>query len=153
MRNPRANSSKLITLQTYATAGYLVSCDLREQDWRIHFGRNIQILPKQDWKWVQSKTVSAWAGPGPGKFWKFLIKFSWQNIRSTKAELLQLIRTQFLLVKQLEIEKTKTSFIISVLKVVYWVVLVFSIFNLVINKNSKGRKLSNKKFLLSVIQL
>ena len=101
----------------YATAGYLVSCDLREQDWRIHFGRNIQILPKQDWKWVQSKTVSAWAGPGPGKFWKFLIKFSWQNIRSTKAELLQLIRTQFLLVKKLEIEKTKTSFVISVVLV------------------------------------
>ena len=36
-----------------------------------------------------------------------------------KAELLQLNHTQFLLVKKLEIEKTKTTFIISVLKVVY----------------------------------
>ena len=43
---------------------------------------------------------------------------------SIKAELLQLNRTQFplwefLLVKKFEIEKTKTTFIISVLKVVY----------------------------------
>ena len=49
-----------------------------------------------------------------------------------KAELLQLNRTQFpslgiLLVKMLEIEKTKTAFIISILEVVYQVVLVFSI--------------------------
>ena len=52
---------------------------------------------------------------------------------------------EFLLVEKLEIEKTKTTFIISVLKVVYLVVLVFSIFNFFINKNSKGRKLSVKK--------
>ena len=77
----------------------------------------------------------------------------------SKAELLQLNRTQFpslglLLVKKLEIEKNKTTFIISVFKVVYYVVLVFSIFNFFINKNSQGRKLSaKKKYLLSVIQL
>ena len=70
----------------------------------------------------------------------------------------------------LEIEKTKTAFIISVLKVVYLVVLIFSISNFFNNKNSQGRKLSVKKIpsignsalvtlqvapknLLSVIQL
>ena len=47
--------------------------------------------------------------------------------------------------KKLEIEKTKTTFIISVLKVVYLLVLVFSISNFFINKNSQGRKLSEKK--------
>ena len=36
-----------------------------------------------------------------------------------KAELLQLNHTQFLLVKKLEIEKTNTAFIISVLKIVH----------------------------------
>jgi hypothetical protein len=59
---------------------------------------------------------------------------------------------EFLLVKKLEIQKTKTSFIISVLKVVYLVVLVFSISNFFANKNSQGRKLSSKKYLLAVIQ-
>ena len=50
---------------------------------------------------------------------------------------------EFLLIKKLEIEKTKTTFVISVLKVVYKVVLVFfKFFNFFINKNSKGRKLS-----------
>ena len=57
-------------------------------------------------------------------------------------------------VKKLEIEKTKTTLIISVLKVVYYVVLVFSISNFFISKNSQGRKLSaTKKYLLAVIQL
>jgi hypothetical protein len=73
-----------------------------------------------------------------------------------KAELLQLNPTQFpslgfFLVKKLEIEKTKTTFIQSVLKVVYCLVSVFLIFNFFINKNSQGRKLSEKKNLLSVI--
>ena len=52
---------------------------------------------------------------------------------------------EFLLAKKLEIEKkTKTTFIISVLKVVYYVVLVFSNSNFFFNKNSQGRKLSAK---------
>ena len=53
----------------------------------------------------------------------------------------------FLLIKKLEIKKTKTTFIISVLKVVYYdyVVLVFSISNFFINKKSQGRKLRVKK--------
>ena len=38
----------------------------------------------------------------------------------------------------------KTTFVISVIKVVYWVVLVFSISNFFNNKNSQGRKLSEK---------
>ena len=37
------------------------------------------------------------------------------------------------------------TFIISVLKVIYLVVLVFSISNFFINKNTQGRKLSAKK--------
>ena len=49
---------------------------------------------------------------------------------------------EFLSVKKLEIEETKTTYIISVLKVVYWVFLVFSISNLFIDK---GRNLSAKK--------
>ena len=44
---------------------------------------------------------------------------------ATKAELLQLNRTQFLLAKKLEIKKSKTTFILSVLKNVYKVVLAF----------------------------
>ena len=46
---------------------------------------------------------------------------------------------------EFDIEKTKTTFIISVLKVICWVVLIFSISNFSINKNSQGRKLSSKK--------
>ena len=42
-------------------------------------------------------------------------------------------------------KKMLTTFNISVLKVVYWVVLFFSISNFFINKNSQGRKLSAKK--------
>ena len=38
---------------------------------------------------------------------------------------LNFLPREILLVKKWEIEKTKTSFIISVLKVKYWVVLVF----------------------------
>ena len=45
----------------------------------------------------------------------------------------------------MEIKKTKTTFIISVLKVVNQVVLVFSISNFFTNKNYQGRKLSGKK--------
>ena len=50
-----------------------------------------------------------------------------------KAELLQLNHTQFsslgiFVSKKIGNRKTKTTFIISVLKVVYWVVLVFSMF-------------------------
>ena len=53
----------------------------------------------------------------------------------SKAELLQLNRTQFsslgfLISKKLGIEKTITTFIISVLKFVYLVVLVFFNFQL-----------------------
>ena len=51
----------------------------------------------------------------------------------------------FVIVKKLEIEKTKIFFIISVLKVVYHVVLFFSIFNFFVNKNSQGTKLSGEK--------
>ena len=68
----------------------------------------------------------------------------------TKAEfavvgITDFLHWEFLLVKNLEIEKTKTTFITPVLKVVYLVVLVFSISNCFINKNSQGRKLSAKK--------
>ena len=59
----------------------------------------------------------------------------------TKAELLLLNCTQFpslgiFVSKKLEIEKTKTTFIISVLKAVYKVPLVFSKSNFFINKYS-----------------
>ena len=52
---------------------------------------------------------------------------------------------ELLLIKKLGFEKTKTTFVISVLKVVYYVVLVFSITNIFINNNSQGRTLSAKK--------
>ena len=45
---------------------------------------------------------------------------------------------EFLLVKMLEIKKTKTTFIISVLKVVYCEVLVFSISNFFTNNKIEG---------------
>ena len=52
--------------------------------------------------------------------------------------------------KELEIEKkTRTNCIISVLKVIYSVGLVFSNYNFFINKSSKGRKfVREKKYLL-----
>ena len=49
---------------------------------------------------------------------------------------------EFLLVKKLEIEKTKTTFIILLLKVVYKVGLVFSNSNFLINKIYQANKLS-----------
>ena len=45
-----------------------------------------------------------------------------------------------LLLKKLEIEKTKPTFIISVLKVEYWVVLVSSISNFFTNKTPLANK-------------
>ena len=45
-----------------------------------------------------------------------------------------LLARDVLVMKKLEIKKTKSTFIISVLKVVYWVVLVFSISHFFINK-------------------
>ena len=51
--------------------------------------------------------------------------------------------------KKLEIEKTKSTFIISVLKVEYWVVLVSSISNFFTNKTSlayKWMSFSSSKF-------
>ena len=42
--------------------------------------------------------------------------------------------------KNLEIDKTKPTFIISILKVEYWVVLVSSISNFFTNKNSLANK-------------
>ena len=45
----------------------------------------------------------------------------------------------------MEIVKTKTTFILLVLKVVFQVVLVFSVSNFFVNKNSQGSKLSGKK--------
>ena len=47
--------------------------------------------------------------------------------------------------KKLEIEKTKPTFIISVLKVEYYVVLVSSISNFCINKMSLANKWTRKK--------
>ena len=67
---------------------------------------------------------------------------------SSKAELLQegiffhihLFAREVLVMKKLGIEKTKTTFIISVLKVEYWVVLVSSISNFFTNKISLANK-------------
>ena len=75
-----------------------------------------------------------------------------------KAELLQLKPHPFICMrnsinKKLEIEKTKPTFIISVLKVEYWVVLVSSISNFFSNKLSHANKWVRKKNLLGVIQL
>jgi hypothetical protein len=49
--------------------------------------------------------------------------------------------------KKLEIEKTKPTYIISVLKVVYWVALVSSIFNIFINKIALANNWMRKKIL------
>jgi hypothetical protein len=54
----------------------------------------------------------------------------------------------------LENEKTKTTFIISVLKVAYYVALVFSKYNFFINKKFPGKEIECEiKYLLAVIQL
>merc|ERR1712051_836911 len=66
----------------------------------------------------------------------------------TKAELLKegifflihLFARDILVMKKLEIEKTKPTFIISVLKVEYHVVLVSSISNVFTNKTSLANK-------------
>ena len=56
--------------------------------------------------------------------------------------------------KKLEIEKTKPTFIISVLKVdMIKVGLVFQISNFFITKTSLANKWMKKKYLLAVIQL
>ena len=86
---------------------------------------------------------------GRRKVWQFRplhnLTPGWNRVNWFNAELLQLNLTQFssqefLLVKKLEIENTKTTFIISVLKVEYWVVLVSSISNFFINKMSLANK-------------
>ena len=65
--------------------------------------------------------------------------FRYAHFDITKAELLQLNRTQFpslgiFVSKKVGNQKNKTTFIISVLKVVYWMVLVFSISNFLLIK-------------------
>ena len=69
---------------------------------------------------------------------------------ASKAKLLQLklihiFARAILLMKKLEIEKTKPTFIISVLKVEYYVVLVSSISNIFSNKISNANKWMRKK--------
>ena len=54
--------------------------------------------------------------------------------------LIQLFARDVLVMKKLEIEKTKPTFIISVLKVEYYVVLVSSILNFFTNKTSLANK-------------
>ena len=56
---------------------------------------------------------------------------------------------EFLLIKKLEIEKTKPTFVISVLKVQYLVGFVFSKSNFFINKISQGRKSVREKSTFS----
>jgi hypothetical protein len=63
----------------------------------------------------------------------------------TKAKLLQLklihiFAREILPMKKLEIEKTKSTFIVSVLKVEYWLALVSSTFNFFINKIALANK-------------
>ena len=53
----------------------------------------------------------------------------------------------------MEIQKTKPTFIISVLKVEYYVVLVSSISNFFSNKLSHANKWMRKKYLIAVILL
>ena len=67
-----------------------------------------------------------------------------------KAELLQVefylalnfLPLEFLLMKKLDFEKTKTTYNTSFKTDIIKVVLVFSISNFYCNKNSRGRKLS-----------
>jgi hypothetical protein len=54
--------------------------------------------------------------------------------------LIHLFARHVLVMKKLEIEKTKPTFIISVLKVEYWVVLVSSIYNFFTKKTSLANK-------------
>ena len=81
-----------------------------------------------------------------------------------KAELLQegifflihLFARDILVMKNLEIEKTKPTYMLSVLKVEYQVVLVSQISNFFINKMSLANKWMRKRicmYLLSVVQL
>ena len=77
-----------------------------------------------------------------GAFCQFLIR--WIYYCHSKAELLQLNRIQFsslgiFINKKVGNRKTETTFVISVLTVVYLVVLFF------INTHSQERKLSAKK--------
>ena len=75
------------------------------------------------------------------------------NYEAIKAELplegiffaLNFLPWEFLLVKKLEIEKIKTTFMISVLKVVYLVVLVFSISNILLIKIPREENRVRKK--------
>jgi hypothetical protein len=73
-----------------------------------------------------------------------------RHYSQNKAELLQLklihlFASELLLMKKLEIEKTKSTFVISVLKVEYLVVLVSSISSFFINKMSLANKWMRKK--------
>ena len=87
--------------------------------------------------------------------WKTLGQFQdnflrqYLSVAQSKAKLLQLklihiFARAILLMKKLEIEKTKPTYIISVLKVVYWVALVSSIFNIFINKIALTNKWMRK---------
>ena len=53
---------------------------------------------------------------------------------------MSIFQGKVLLVKKLEIEKTKPTFTLKTLKVVYLVGLIFSNSNFCINKSSQGRK-------------
>ena len=68
----------------------------------------------------------------------------------TKAELLQLklihlFARATILMKNKEIKKTKPTFIISILKVEYYVALVSSIFHLFSNEIAQANKWMRKK--------
>ena len=79
---------------------------------------------------------------------EYIVGSGEQNFQKTKAELLQesiiflihLFARDVIVMKKLEIEKTKPTFIISVLKVEDQVVLISSISNFFTNKTSLANK-------------
>jgi hypothetical protein len=70
-----------------------------------------------------------------------------------QLELIHILARKILLMKKLEIEKTKSTFIISVLKVEYYVALLSWIFNFFINKIALANKWMRKIIPSAVIQL
>ena len=78
------------------------------------------------------------------KFSEFFFSFL-HNVKLLQPLLMPIFARDISLMKKLEIEKTKPTFIISVLKVEHQVVLVSLIPNILINKMSLANNLMRKK--------
>ena len=111
-------------------------------DLRCILGSTGQIIHHNHIIWISDERlrlfVLSFNGPNIARICAGQLQFRLSKKSSDSFSIS--VSKKILLIKKLEIEKTKPTFIISVLKVVYQVGLVYQISNFFINKTSQRKK-------------